>query len=305
MYDIIGDVHGHASVLKRLLLKLGYQKTNGAFFHSSRKAVFTGDFINRGPEIRKTIRIIKAMVERGSAYAILGNHEINAIIYHLKDKNGNLLVNKPSKYFLSLFKTINEYSPTSMEWQEHLKWMRTLPLYLDFKDLRVVHACWSDEAVNIADTIYDEGKIRKRTFRNIHKKPDSDIAKAVWLLTKGVNLKMPGDLKVVNNKGISQRAIRLRWWENLENKTFKHLSFESKCSLPDYTVPCQILPQSYPYPENSPILFFGHYCRGRGPYIIKHNICCVDSCVTGTGRLTAYRWQGEKELETSNLVHSE
>jgi hypothetical protein len=27
MYDIIGDVHGHAQLLKKLLLELGYEKT--------------------------------------------------------------------------------------------------------------------------------------------------------------------------------------------------------------------------------------------------------------------------------------
>ncbi len=108
MYDIIGDVHGYAVKLKKLLLEMGYQKTNGSYSHPARKAIFVGDFINRGPEIRKTIRIIKAMVESGNADAILGNHELNAIIYHLKDKEGRSIISKPSKYFLSLFKTINE-----------------------------------------------------------------------------------------------------------------------------------------------------------------------------------------------------
>lgn len=305
MYDIIGDVHGHASLLKKLLLKMGYIKTNGSFSHPSRKAVFVGDFINRGPEIRKTIRIIRAMVEEGHGYAILGNHEINAIIYHLKDKEGFSLVREPSKYFLSLFKTINEYSAGSLEWKEHLNWMRSLPMYLDFGDIRVVHACWSDKAIEVADSIYVEGKIKKKVFRKIHRKSDSEISKSVWLLTKGVNLKMPGDLRIVNNKGVSPRSIRTCWWEESLGKTFKELSFESKFKLPEYTVPRELLPNTHPYPEDSPIIFFGHYCRGKGPYIIKPNICCVDSCVTGTGKLIAYRWENEKVLNMNNLVEVE
>lgn len=305
MYDIIGDVHGHAAHLKQLLLKMGYQKSNGSYSHPERKAVFVGDFINRGPEIRKTIRIIRAMVDEGAALAVLGNHEINAIIYHLKDKEGRLLVNKPSKYFLSLFKTINEYSANSMEWKEHLKWMRSLPLYLDLGKIRVVHACWSDEAIQVADSIWVEGKIKKKIFRKIHKKPYSEEGRSIWLLTKGVNLKMPGDLKVMNNKGVAPRSIRMRWWDEPRGKTFEKLSFESKYVMPEYTVPCEILPETYPYPDNAPIVFIGHYCRGRGPNIVKPNICCVDSCVTGSGRLTAYRWDGEKELTVNNLVHVE
>ena len=82
MYDIIGDVHGYASVLKKLLLQIGYIKTENGYSHSSRKAIFVGDFVNRGPEIRKTIRIVRKMVENGNALAIIGNHEINAITYY-------------------------------------------------------------------------------------------------------------------------------------------------------------------------------------------------------------------------------
>ena len=201
MYDIIGDVHGYASLLKKLLLEMGYSKTNGSYSHPTRKAVFVGDFINRGPEIRKTIRIIRNMVENGHAYAILGNHELNAIIYHIKDKQGKSIISKPSKYFLSLFKTINEYSSGSLEWREQLKWLRTLPLYLDFGEIRVVHACWSDEAVQTADTLYENGKIKKKVFRKLTKKSGSSVAKCLWMLTKGVNLKMPSDLRVMNNKG--------------------------------------------------------------------------------------------------------
>jgi hypothetical protein len=302
MYDIIGDVHGHASLLKKLLLKMGYVKSNGSYAHHSRKAIFVGDFINRGSEIRKTIRIIHAMVEQGSAYAILGNHELNAIIYHLKDKQGFSLVKQPSKFFLSLFKTINEYSSNSIEWKEHLRWMRSLPLYLDFGEIRVVHACWSDEAVRVADSIYEEGKIKKKVFRKIHRKSESEISKSVWLLTKGVNFKMPGDLKILTNKGVSPRSIRMRWWDEPAGKTFGQLSFESKFKLPEYTIPRELLPKAYPYPENAPIVFVGHYCRGKGPHIVKHNVCCVDSCVAGTKTLLAYQWNGEKELVVNNLV---
>lgn len=303
MYDIIGDVHGHASLLKKLLLKMGYVKINGSFSHPSRKAVFVGDFINRGSEIRKTIKIIRSMVEAGNAFTVLGNHEINAIIFHLKDKQGSLLVKEPSKYFLSIFKTVNEYSVGSLAWKEDLKWMRSLPLYLDLGGIRVVHACWSNKAIKVADSIYEDGKIKKKVFRTIHKKTNSEIAKSIWLLTKGVNLKMPSDLRVVNNKGVSPRSIRMRWWDQTKGKTFKQLCFDSKFSLPNYTVPKEILPETYPYPHDAPLIFFGHYCRGNGSNIIKPNVCCVDSCVTGTGKLTAYQWKGEKVLSMNNLVH--
>lgn len=302
MYDIIGDVHGYAKLLKKLLTKLGYKKMdNGGYSHSERRAIFVGDFINRGPEIRKTLKIIRTMVEDGNAYAILGNHELNAIIYHIKDSNGNLLVKSPGNYFISLFKTINAFSNNLEEWVSHLQWMRTLPLFFERDGIRVVHACWSPEAIGQIKEVYEEGKLRKSTIRKIYKKTNDPISKSIWLATKGINFKIPSDIRILNNKGVSPRSFRIRWWEEPAGLSFNQLSFESKFTLPNYTIPEQILPSTIPYAENEVPLFFGHYCRPAGPYIVKPNICCVDSCVAGTKILSAYRWNGENQLTNSNF----
>lgn len=302
MYDIIGDVHGHAPLLKKLLLELGYKKTPDGYSHPSRKAVFVGDFINRGPQIRKTLNTIRTMVENGNALAILGNHEINTIITHLEDKKGAPLVKPPVKNLLSAIKTINEFANHPDEWQDHLKWLRTLPLFLELGGIRVVHACWSDNAVEYLKNNLPKGKIKKGVFRNIHKNNGSELARNVWLLTKGVNFKMPGDLKIITNKGISPRSFRMRWWEQPAGKTFEELSFESKFRLPSYTVPPEILPDSIPYPHDAPIVFFGHYCRKNGPHIIKPNICCLDTCIANSNSLLAYQWNGESFLIKENLI---
>ncbi len=146
-----------------------------------------------------------------------------------------------------------------------------------------------------------ESGVKKNIFREYHNNPKSELSKSINILTKGINLVMPGDLKVVNNKGIVPRAFRLSWWENPDGKTFRKMSFESKYKLPAYTVPKEIIPETFHYSKNEPIVFFGHYCRANGPHIIKANLCCVDSCVSGTKMLTAYSWNGEKVLNKKNL----
>ena len=302
MYDIIGDVHGYATLLKKLLLQMGYSKTESGYLHPLRKAVFVGDFVNRGPEIRKTVRIIRKMVENGNALAIIGNHEINAITYYLKDKDGLPLINSPGKNFLALYKTINQFSEFAEEWKSHRKWMSELPLYLDLGEIRIVHACWSESAIELLKIAESEGKSRNSIFRKMYKKPKSQVSKSVLKLTKGIDYKMPGDLKIINNKGVSPQSFRMRWWEDPVGKTFEEMSFDSKFTLPQYEIPKQIAPQNTPYPEDAPIVFFGHYCRHEGPFIIKPNLCCVDSCVAGTRILTAYGWNGEKVLDLNNLV---
>ena len=78
-FDIIGDVHGCADELLRLLLRLGYRRTaSGAPFRhpGGRRAVFVGDLVDRGPHVVRAARIVMRMTAAGSAFCVPGNHEI-------------------------------------------------------------------------------------------------------------------------------------------------------------------------------------------------------------------------------------
>lgn len=46
---------------------------------TERQAIFLGDFIDLGPQIRKTLEMVRPMVESGSALSVMGNHELNAL----------------------------------------------------------------------------------------------------------------------------------------------------------------------------------------------------------------------------------
>ena len=64
-YDIIGDVHGCAHTLERLLEQMGYRRLNGVWQHPRRQALFLGDIIDRGPRIREAMHLVRDMVEQG------------------------------------------------------------------------------------------------------------------------------------------------------------------------------------------------------------------------------------------------
>ena len=302
MYDIIGDIHGHAELLKKMLRELGYSKNQNVYGHPSRKAIFVGDFINRGNENRKSLKIIRGMVDNGNAYAILGNHEIYALLVSVKDKNRIPLIKSPTGSMVSAIRTINEFAKQPEEWKSYKKWMLSLPLFIEFEGLRIVHVCWSDEAIEILKDALKEMKLNKEVLRNLIRKPNSKISKSIQTVTKGIDFVMPGDLKIINDKGISPRSFRLRWWEDPRGKTFQEISFESKFNLPSYTVPEQLIQDNFVYADDNPIVFFGHYSRVDGPHIIKKNICCIDSWIAGSKTLTAYRWNGENALKTENLI---
>ena len=84
-FDIIGDLHGCADELEGLLARLGYAATGTAEFFGDtapiyahpegRKAVFLGDIVDRGPRTLDTLRIVRAMVEAGTALCLPGNHD--------------------------------------------------------------------------------------------------------------------------------------------------------------------------------------------------------------------------------------
>lgn len=83
-FDIIGDIHGCADELQALLGELGYRvewiEADGSrvptvIAPEGRKVVFVGDLVDRGPNSPDVLRIAMQMVEAGTAYAVMGNHD--------------------------------------------------------------------------------------------------------------------------------------------------------------------------------------------------------------------------------------
>ena len=96
-YDLVGDIHGHADALHRLLHELDYAEVEGVFRHPERQMIFVGDFIDRGPQQREVLRIARSMCEAGTAMAVMGNHEFNAIGWAAQNKDGAFLRNHSEK----------------------------------------------------------------------------------------------------------------------------------------------------------------------------------------------------------------
>ena len=127
-YDIIGDIHGHADTLRALLARLGYVERNGAYRHPERRVIFVGDFIDRGPKIRETLRIVGAMVDAGTALAVMGNHEFNAIRYHTRGPDGEPLREHSETKKAQHQRTLDQLAePFPDEWSEWLAWTTRNP----------------------------------------------------------------------------------------------------------------------------------------------------------------------------------
>ncbi len=303
-YDIIGDVHGNANELEELLLKLGYTMLYGIWRHTHRKAIFVGDFIDRGPSSRRVLEIVRGMVGYDFAHAVLGNHELNAIFYFSKNEQG-----RPHKKLSESAKKLVEQVKKEFRGEEkllksYLKWLRTLPIHLNFGSFRVVHAYWNDEYANTIEQYREEGRFRKNIL-GLMADVKHPLGNAVAKSTKGIEFSLPDDLIIKDSNNNQRSNFRIKWWEEVDNKTFYEISYGNKFRLPDYTIPKQLLFPYKHYSENEPLVFFGHYCMDKKSMIPRNNICCVDSCIASGGSLAAYRWKGEVEVNRGNLVFVE
>jgi hypothetical protein len=89
--DVIGDIHGYADKLRRLLSRLGYEQSGGIYRSPDRRAIFVGDLIDRGPAIGEVMEIVAGMLRERAAQVVMGNHEFNALCFHRPDGKGGYL----------------------------------------------------------------------------------------------------------------------------------------------------------------------------------------------------------------------
>lgn len=298
MIDLIGDIHGYAAELEKLLLKLGYKEINGIYSHPERKILFIGDYIDRGPEIRKTLKIVKGMVDNGHAIALMGNHEYNALCFHFNKKDGGHLRKHSIKNIIQHFDTIKQFQNLQNEYEMYLEWFKTLPLYFESESFRAVHACWDNSKIDYLKQVLEDDRLTDELiYQSITE--GTELFDAIEITLKGKELKMPKGLSFKDNDGEERTEIRIKWWENPSNMTYRSISIENNNNLPNK--PIDFEEPNYYSIENK-VVFFGHYWLKNQPSIFKKNICCLDYSIAKEGLLVAYRFDGEKELDNSKFV---
>lgn len=303
MFDIIGDIHGQATKLKALLTKLGYKQTASGFAHPDYKAIFVGDLIDRGPNQLETLQIVKQMVDNHHAYVVMGNHEFNAIGWltpnaHQQDSflRPHTTANyKQHRVFLS---ELGENSPQHHYW---IEWFKSLPLFLDLDNIRVIHACWDNEVIQQISPYLDNNHCLKEQSIQAAFDHSQALFDYCEVLLKGKEITLPKDLYYHDKEGTKRHRSRIKWWLK-EANTFNEL-----CLLPDNEDSLQLNQQVAikltPYQDKKPI-FIGHYWLTGRPVIQTNKVACVDySAAINYGKLVAYRWQGEENLTAKHFIY--
>lgn len=303
-YDLIGDIHGYAEPLRCLLGDLGYQEVNHTYRHPhDRKVVFLGDFIDRGPAIRETLHLVRNMVEEGSALAVMGNHEFNAVCFHTPDGKGDFLRSRTvdgGKNVIQHQATLEAFSGREREWAHWIDWFKGLPFYLDLGGIRAVHASWDGEAVRLLE----KSSLHDPTFLREAATPGTPEFEAIERVLKGVELGLPEGHFFTDKHGVRRPHIRVRWWEEGRGKTYRQLVFPDCDTVPDASLDPEAASHWCGYDLNDPPVFFGHYWLPPSfpTNPVAPNAACLDYSVAKPGgRLAAYQWDGEQRLSSANF----
>lgn len=300
MTDFIGDIHGYADKLEELLTKLNYRKINGIYFHATRKALFVGDYIDRGPQIRETLEIVKGMVETGNAIALLGNHEYNALCFHFQESEGGHLRKHSIKNILQHYETLKQFQNRQKEYEEYLDWFKTLPLYNETESFRAVHACWDEKNIQFLRQNLENDRLTDKLINQSVKK-GSLLNEAIEVTLKGKEIRLPNELEYKDKDGTFRSDIRIKWWENPAPMTYRSISVEEYDQLPDERIDVTALKSSDYYQEGEKKVFFGHYWLSGQPSVFRDNVCCLDYSVAQQGKLVVYRLDDEISLDNDKL----
>lgn len=265
--DIVGDVHGEIDALRSLLRHLGYEE-NGRH-PSGRRLVFAGDLTDRGPDSPAVVKLVRELVDADLAQCVLGNHELNILLGDRKHDN--------HWFFGETWALDGSDEPTPAELADDqirasiLSFFNQLPLVLERKGIRVVHACWHGEMV---------GKARQATsvidlFNNNKQRIDREHGSSMGLdeIDRGLNHQNCNPAKVLTS-GLERRVPvpfeasgklrfeeRVPWWESYADKK---------------------------------LCVFGHYSLYRGRHVSATKAICVDFAV-------AKRWAERKKPDFDGI----
>jgi hypothetical protein len=303
-YTIIGDVHGHADELESLLRLAGFRETRGAYRKSGETALFVGDLIDRGHGNARVLEVVRAMVDAGQAQVTMGNHELNALHFATLDEAGQPLREHSEKNIKQHKAFLAEFPPGTPRYEQALRWMRALPLWLDLGPVRVVHAYWNDSDIKCLSIWLDRSACLTDAgllaTAGAGAGADKVAYGCVERLLKGPEVVLPEPVTFLDKDGHERREARVRWWASKPQLPACVLVPPSSTqSLPDRPFPLE----EYAYPSDAPVLFYGHYWLDGVPSPASHNAVCLDFSVARQGgKLVAYRWDGEPVLRDDGFL---
>lgn len=301
----IGDIHGHRSKLDNLL-----SYANIPLDKHQHKIVFLGDFIDNNIELDvdhlAVLTRVKELVDSDQAYAVMGNHEFNAIGWTLQREDGSFCrSHKPGnqRQHASFLQQVGEGSELHHEW---IAWFKSLPLFREFDEVRAIHACWHPESIQkIKPYLNDDNSLKEEHWYNAFD-TSHELFQLFENLLKGPEMHLPQGYRFTDKNGIERSNIRVAWWKQAhEVQTYQDIAVVptgEEDAIPDIDIDCYA--GDFIYTERKPVVI-GHYTLSPlsddFPSALSPYVVCVDFSAAKDGsELVGYRMQGSHTTSSSD-----
>jgi hypothetical protein len=274
----------------------------GHYYHPYRQAVFVGDYIDRGKNSKEVVQIVRAMQENGSAIALMGNHEYNALCFHTKGSGGEYLRPRTNQNIKQHCATLHSFENDGFL-NETLEWIKQLPLFWEDDHLRVVHACWDPRQLEVLKQHFG-GNTFEMGLLETSTKEGNPLYEAIEIVLKGKELLLPEGITFLDKDKHPRKEIRVKWWEDSFGKSYQELAVKPE-DVKNLSNAHKVehVSNNLSYPANEKPVFFGHYwLEDKQPKLQASNVCCVDYSIAKEGILVAYRFDGEKELSEKKFI---
>ncbi len=219
--DIIGDIHGHLEPLRRLLRDLGYHEPDGWAHPQSRRLLFVGDLVDRGPASLEVAQLIQRLCATGQHLCLLGNHELNLVQW----RHGGTGPKGSNR------DTIEAIEMDRARWDPVLDFFETLPVAVELHDLRVTHAVWhrgcfeqledalaSPPPGQTLNEFWREAVYLHAPFEGGALRPGVPLEpypgqweKSLEIAVKGFESRAKKSFK--DNDGVDRDMVRAEWWK--------------------------------------------------------------------------------------------
>lgn len=149
---VISDLHGMSNLLDKALARIDESSLEVS------KIVFTGDYIDRGPDSAGVVARVRELVGAGEAIALKGNHEdmmVEQSQWWLPNGGDKAILSYQEAYGESWFNMIDR----------DREWMKSLPLY-HLDDFRIYVHGFADPYQPRPELFTNEGTMWDRYDKN-------------------------------------------------------------------------------------------------------------------------------------------
>ncbi|MDN2483596.1 metallophosphoesterase [Vibrio agarivorans] len=286
----VGDIHGQNRKLQALIQDLSISATDD-------KLVFLGDLIDNSDcsstQQLEVLNQVKQLMDNGQALCVMGNHEFNAIGWMIKRQDGRYCRDRSKAGNLRQHQAfLDEVVEDSVLHKEWVEWFKTLPLFLNFGDVRAIHACWHEESIErLTSYLNSDNTLKEQHWRDAFDE-HHELYHLIETLLKGPEVSLPEGCHFEDKHGNIRTNIRVAWWKSADS-VYRYRDIAVVPAGQDDAIPDLELADDALCYNQTPLfpVIVGHYTMDPTPFPERRSdqVVCVDyNAAKGDYPLMAY-----------------